>query len=374
MRHVLYRIVAPPKLTSIALHLAAAAIALAIAVSVLVAILALYGTSPMRVIEVVLQYAITPQGWVGIANKATTYYIAGLAAAIGFRMKLFNIGIDGQYRLGVLAAAVVGAAISPPGPVHILIIMVVAMLVGGSFAAIAAYLKAYRGISEVISTIMLNAIATGLIAWLLGRDRFGVLEEGSNNVQTALIPQSGWMPAFTIPAAGEVYGFIVVAVILGAVYWFVTERTRFGFELTASGDSPRAALISGSDPRRMVLITLIVSGLIAGLAGLPELLGSTHRYGIAFPAGLAWAGLSVAIIGRNHPIGIAAAAVLWAFLERCALPLDLIGIPKEVVAVVQAIVVLAVVVAYELVHRFSSTRERTRTARFARRDRRKVPA
>lgn len=374
MRRVLQRIIAPPKLTSIALHLAAAAIALVIAVAVLVAILASYGTSPMSVMEVVARYALTPEGAVGIVNKATTYYIAGLAAAIGFRMNLFNIGIDGQYRLGVLAAAVVGAAISPPGPLHVLIMIVVAMLVGGSFAAIAAYLRAYRGISEVISTIMLNSIATGLIAWLLGRDRFGVLEDGSNNVQTALIPESGWMPAIEIPGAGQVYGFIVVAIVLGAVYWVVTERTTFGFELVASGDSPRAALISGSNPRRMVLITLITSGCIAGLAGLPELLGSTHRYGIAFPAGLAWTGLSVAIIGRNHPVGVAAAALLWSFLERCALPLDLIGIPKEIVSVVQAIVVLAVVVAYELVHRFSATRERSRAVRFAQQNRQKEPA
>lgn len=365
MIEMLKRAISPPRLGSVALHVAAAVLALAIALSAFALILLGYGKAPAEVIGVVGQYAMTPEGWVAIINKATTYYLSGLAAAIGFRMYLFNIGIDGQYRLGVFAAAVVGASVSLPTVAHIALMIVVAMAVAGSYAAIAAYLRAYRGVSEVISTIMLNAIATGLISWLISEKRFGAPDPGSNNIQTALIPESGWMPAIHVPGAGDVYGFVVIATLLGIAFWFLTERTRFGFDLIASGESPRAALLSGSNPRRMIMLTLVASGLIAGLAGLPELLGSTHRYGISFPAGLAWTGLSVAIIGRNHPLGVAAGALLWAFLERCALPLDLIGIPKEVVSIVQAIVVLSVMVAYELVHRATATRERRIAIRFA---------
>lgn len=362
---MLKRAVSPPRIGSVALHVAAAGLALAIALAAFAVILLGYGKSPTDVMSVVSEYAMTPEGWVAIVNKATTYYLSGLAAALGFKMYLFNIGIDGQYRLGVFVAAVVGAAVSLPAVAHIALMIVVAMAVAGAYAAIAAYLRAQRGVSEVISTIMLNAIATGLISWLISEKRFGAPDAGSNNIQTALIPESGWMPSIHIPGAGDVYGFVVIATIVGAVYWFVTERTRFGFDLIASGESPRAALLGGTNPPRMIMATLIASGLIAGLAGLPELLGSSHRYGISFPAGLAWTGLSVAIIGRNHPLGVAAGAVLWAFLERCALPLDLIGIPKEVVSIVQAIVVLSVMVAYELVHRVTATRQRRIAVRFA---------
>lgn len=353
------------RLTSLGLHLAAVGLALGFAVVFLGLILSMYGTSPAAVIDVVGEYALTPAGLTAIVNKATTYYLAGLAAAIGYRMYLFNIGIDGQYRLGVFAAAVVGAAVELPPVLHIGLIMVVAMTVAGSFAAIAAYLKAARGVSEVISTIMLNSIATGVISYLLDDSRFGQAKEGSNNIQTPTIPETGWIGEIHIPGVGDVYGFVVIAAMVGIIYWFVTERTRFGFDLVASGVAPRAAQLSGVDPRRMTLITLILSGVIAGLIGLPELLGSTHNYGISFPAGLAWVGLSVAIIGRNHPVGVAAGALLWALLERCALPLDLIGVPKEVVTVAQAVIVLAVMVAYEAVHRLSTRRQMLRTAAFA---------
>lgn len=359
------RVVSPARLGSMTLHAAAVGLSIGFAIAVLALILAAYGTSPTAVIDVVGNYAITPEGWVAITNKATTYYLAGLAAAIGFRMFLFNIGIDGQYRLGVFAAAVVGGAVNLPMVVQIAVMVVVACAVAGSYAAIAAYLRAERGVSEVISTIMLNAVATGVISYLIAPGRLGVQEDGSNNVQTPLIPESGWLPAIGT-GAGEIYGFTVIAVLIGIGYWLVTERSRFGFELTASGSAPRAARLTGTDPKRMVMLTMIGSGLLAGTAGLPELLGSTHRYGISFPAGLAWVGLSIAIVGRNHPVGVALGALLWAFLERCALPLDLIGVPKEVISVVQATVVLAVVAMYELVHQISTRRDRRRAANFAR--------
>ncbi|MEV8267513.1 ABC transporter permease [Microbacterium sp. NPDC076911] len=361
----LRRTVNSPRLATSSLHIVAVGLSLIFAMALLGVVLALYGTSPLAVVSVVGQYALTPEGTIAIVNKGTTYYIAGLAAAIGFRMYLFNIGIDGQYRLGVFFAAVIGGWLSLPWFLHIPIMIAVAACVAGAYAAIAGYLKAQRGVSEVISTIMLNAIATGIIAFLISPSQLGVQDEGSNNIQTALIPESGWLPAITVPGAGDIYGFTVIAIAVGFGYWYLTTRTRFGFQLIAVGSAPRASLLAGINPKRMILLTMVVSGVIAGLCGLPELLGSTHRYGISFPAGLAWAGLSIAIVGRNHPIGVAFAALLWAFLERCALPLDLIGVPKEVIQVVQAVVLLAVVTSYELVHRYSAARERKRAALFA---------
>ncbi len=121
---------------------------------------------------------------VNILNNATTYYLSAVAVAIGFKMNLFNIGVDGQYRLAAMIAAAVGGAVALPPVLHITLIIVVAMLVGAFWAGIAGLLKVTRGVSEVISTIMLNFIATGLVAFLLSPDRLAVSVAGSNNIGT----------------------------------------------------------------------------------------------------------------------------------------------------------------------------------------------
>ena len=186
-------------------------------------------------------------------NQGTVYYLSALAVAIGFRMNLFNIGVDGQYRLAAFTAAVVGSAISLPKPLHILVIVVTAMLVGAMWAGIAAVLKATRGVSEVISTIMLNAIATTLIAYLLRQVKFDVA--GSNNIGTKPIDESGAFPGIDLVPGShvKVFGFIVVAVLAGIVYTVVLGRTRFGFDLRATGRSQSAAIASGVNVKRMVV-------------------------------------------------------------------------------------------------------------------------
>ncbi|MDY7103674.1 MAG: ABC transporter permease [Actinomycetota bacterium] len=329
---------------------------LAVAGVVVAGLFTFYDASLGDAVSTVVDYGTRPSSLVSTLNKSVTYYLAGLGAAIGFKMLLFNIGIDGQYRMAVFFAAVAGAAVDLPPVLHVTFIIAVAVMVGGAWAGIAGYLKVSRGVSEVISTIMLNAVASGIVAYLLAPGRFGEDIEGSNNIQTPEIPTSGWMPGFTTDE-GVIYGFVVFAAILGVVFAVVLNRTRFGFDLRSSGMSLRAAAVSGVNSKRMVLVTMILSGALAGLIGLPELLGSTHRYALSFPAGLGYTGLSIALIGRNNPIGMAFAAFAWAWLERSAQPLDLIGVPKEVVTIVQGVVLVAVVVAYEVIRRISTRRE-----------------
>ena len=217
-------------------------------------------------------------------------------------MNLFNIGVDGQYRMAALIAAGVGGAVALPAPLHVLLIVVVAMLVGAFWAGIAAILKVTRGVSEVISTIMLNFIATGLIAYLLTPGRLAETIEGSNNVSTKPIPPSGQMPGLPLipDAKGDVFGFILVAVVVGAAYWFLLGRTRFGFDLRATGTSEPAAVASGVNVKRMVLVTMLLSGAVAGLVGMPQLLGSSHAYSLDFPAGLGFTGIAIALLGSQQ--------------------------------------------------------------------------
>jgi simple sugar transport system permease protein len=147
--------------------------------------------------------------------------------------------------------------------------------------------------------------------------------------------------------------------VLGVVYWFVLGRTRFGFDLRATGWNPSAAVASGVNAKRMVLTAMVVSGGVAGLINLPRMLGETHTYTEGF-ASIGFTGIAVALLGRNHPVGMALGALLWGFLARSQLTLDFDQIPKEIVMIMQGVTVLAVVVAYELANRISQRTQQRR--------------
>ena len=295
-----------------------------------------------------------------ILNRAIPLFLAGLAVSVAFRMGLFNIGVEGQYRMATIFAAAAGAAIALPAPLHIALIVVVAMLVGALWAAVVAVLKVTRGVSEVISSIMLNFVALGLASFLLSGP-FRGSPEGAQIITTTPLPESAWFPGlnglFTGPGLAEprteLYGFLLVAIVVGVVIAVLLKRTRFGFDLRATGLSPSAATASGVDARAMVVKTMLISGAVAGLIGLPDLLGATHHYGTEFTAGLGFLGIAVALLGRNTPGGIAIAALLFAFLDRAALPLQFADIPSSVVTIIQGTIVLAVVVANEIARRLA---------------------
>lgn len=337
------------------LAVAAPLLALAFAVVVTSIILVVSNHEPLQVFQQMWDYGTLPDSLVLTLNLSTTYYIAAVAVAIGFKMNLFNIGVDGQYRLAALFAAYVGGNVALPPVLHVALIVGVAMVVGAMWAGVAAVLKNRRGVSEVISTIMLNYIATGIIAFLLAPDRFAVLTEGSNNIGTKPIPPSGQVPGFdVVPGASTpVYGFFLLAAVVGVGYWFLLGRTRFGFDLKATGLSSTAAVASGVNAKRMTLYVMLLSGAVAGLIGMPQLLGASYSYNLDFPAGLGFTGIAIALLGRNSPIGIVFGALLWAFLDVSRQILDLEGVSKEIVTIMQGIAVLSVVIAYEVVRRYS---------------------
>jgi ABC-type uncharacterized transport system permease subunit len=334
--------------------LAAPLLALAFALLVTTLILVVSGHPPLETYQQMWDYGTQPDSLVLTLNLATTYYLAGVAVALGFKMNLFNIGVDGQYRLAALFAAFVGGHVALPPVLHVTVVIVVAMVVGAIWAGVAAVLKNRRGVSEVISTIMLNYVATGIIAFLLAPDRFAELIQGSNNIGTKPIPPSGQLPGLdVIPGASSpVYGMIVLAAAVGVGYWWMLGRTRFGFDVRASGLSPTAASASGINAKRMVLLVMLLSGALAGLIGMPQLLGASYTYNLDFPAGLGFTGIAIALLGRNSPVGIVFGSLLWAFLDVSRQILDLTGVSKEIVTIMQGVAVLSVVIAYELVRRY----------------------
>lgn len=337
--------------------------ALAIAFSALLCavVLLISGANPLEALGAMIGQIGEGQVAVDIVNSTAIYMFAALAAAIGFQMNLLNIGIEGQYRIGALVAAVVGGAIVLPPVLHWIVILIIASVAGSLWALLPAILKVTRGVHEVLSTIMMNAIAFGLAAYLIRRDQFGILL--GNNVSTEPIAESGQVPGIPFGDRGTVFGLVLLAVLAAAVYGVVIDRTRFGFELKASGLSPTAASAGGVNAKRMIVISLVASGAVAGLVGMPEILGRDHAYTLNFATGYGFAGLGIALLGRNHPVGIAFGALLWAFLEKAKVALDNVGVPREIATIMQGSIVLSVVVAYEIVKRVELAAEQRRVGR-----------
>ena len=347
----------------LALTLAAPLLAVAVAFVVTSLVLIAVG-DPVGLVWSTLLSEPRPRTLVNILNSGITYYIASIAVAIGFKMKLFNIGVDGQYRIATFAAALVAGAGYLPGPLNIVLAMLVAMLVGGFWAGIAGWLKVTRGVSEVISTIMLNMISAGLVGW--GLRTWGHRAEGSNTRNTQTIPESSQLDGFALvaDAPNRVYTLLVLAVLVGAAYWFIINRTRFGFDVRATGESETAAVASGVKVPRMVLLAMIGSGAVAGLIGMPAFFGADHSYGLNFQEGVGFIGIGVALLGRNHPVGIAFAALLWSWLEKASDGLQLqAGVSPALVYIIQGVILLAVVIAYEVVHRLDRRLEQKQVTR-----------
>jgi len=336
----------------------AAAAVVAIVVSSIALLIS--GNNPATAFAEMWKNISNAESIVLIINRSVPYYVSGVAVAIGFKMNLFNIGANGQYLLAALIAAWVGAQISLPAPLHVTVILLVAITVGAAWASIAAILKVTRNVNEVISTIMLNFIATGLVAFLLA-EQFRERESGSLTAQTQTLPPSARLPRLDplIEWTGidfgnaSLYGFLPFAIALGIGYHLLLNRSRFGYELRLSGVNPDAARSSGVNPKAMVFKTIVLSGAVAGMIGMHSLLADPqfHKYGDQFPKLLGFTGISLALLGRNHPAGIAAAALVWGMIERATQPLSRIGIPQEIGVIMQGSFLLAAIIAYEVVKR-----------------------
>jgi ABC-type uncharacterized transport system permease subunit len=340
--------------------LVAPAAAAVVAIIISAVALLISGNNPFTAFNAMWGNISNAESIVLIINRAVPYYVSGVAVAIGFKMNLFNIGANGQYLLAALIAAWAGTKVSLPGPLHVSFILLVAVTVGAAWASIAAILKVTRNVNEVISTIMLNFIATGIVAFLLA-EQFRERASGSLTAQTETLPPSArignlnWLIEWTGINLGNanLLGFLPFAIALGVGYHLVLNRSRFGYELRLSGANPDAAKSSGVNPNAMILKTIILSGAVAGLIGMHSLLADPQffKYGDQFPRMLGFTGISLALLGRNHPAGIAAAALVWAMIERATQPLSRIGIPQEIGVIMQGSFLLAAIVAYEVVKR-----------------------
>jgi general nucleoside transport system permease protein len=298
---------------------------------------------------------------VSILNTTALLYLSGVAAAIGFRMNLFNIGVEGQYKIAGFAAAAFAGEAWLPGKLNTVAAIIVAMVVGALWAGIAGVLRVTRGVSEVISTIMLNAIAGSVITYII----FKIGVNNGNATNTKAMPEGTRVGTINLfkDSPTELYGLSLLAVVVGVAFWVLLNRTRFGFDLRAAGASESAAVASGVNVKKMIVIAMLLSGAVAGLVGLPTMFSDSYAYGSSFQTGLGFTGIAVALLGRNNPIGIALGALIFAFLSEQATLLNILaGISPDIVSVTQGVIVLAVVIAYEVVRRYRVRLEQSEVA------------
>ena len=353
--------------TKILLALAAPVLAFAVAAVVTTVVLLASGDVPADFWSIIVEWPAS-RNLVNIANNSAILYLSGLAAAVGFRLNLFNIGVEGQYRVATFAAAVFAGWAVLPGYLNTIAAIIVAMLAGALWAGIAGLLRVTRGVSEVISTIMLNAIALSMVAYLLRK----VGSRVGQATVTDEIPEGSWVPSIPLlpEAVNEFYGLGLLAVVAGVTFSVVLNRTRFGFELRATGQSESAAVASGVNVKRMMLYSMLLSGAVAGLIGMPQLFGDAHQYGSTIQTGIGFTGIAVALLGRNNPLGIAAGALVFAFLSEQSNRLGILAdISPDIIAVTQGVVVLSVVIAYEVVRRYRNKVEQQAVARALSRER-----
>ena len=306
------------------------------------------GQDPVEALNVMVTGALgSPYGWGYTLYYTTSFIFTGLAVTIAFHASLFNIGGEGQAQLGGLGVALVCLALPwPHWTVALLAASLGAALFGAAWAAIPAYLQARRGSHIVITTIMFNYIASALIVYML----VDVLRPvGQMDPATARFPAGTNLPTLDqIPGFNLVFTKTVpanvtflVALAACVLVWALLWRTRLGYEIRAFGRSESAARYAGINPFRIIMITMLLSGALAGLMSINNVMGESERLVQNSTEGAGFIGIAVALMGRNHPFGVLLAALLFGFLYQGGAELGLwTSIPIELRIVVQGLVIL----------------------------------
>ena len=303
------------------------------------------GQSPAAVYRLLLEGTWgNPYGIGQVLYKATTLTFTGLAVAVGIRAGLFNIGAEGQLAAGGFAAAVVGLMVPAAMPAILAAVLCTlgAAVGGGVVGAVPGVLRARFGAHEVITTIMLNFVMLALLGWIVSA-RLHVPESlHTPEIRSGAVPRlSDIFPVFHGSAANLT--LLLALLVAAGVGWYLF-RTKRGYELRAVGLQPDAAEYGGVEVGSVRWRALTLSGALAGLGGVNFVLGYKHYYEDGFAAGSGFLGIAVALVGRNNPFGVVVAALLFATLSQGGLAVNAL-VPKQMVEVLQAVVILAVATA-----------------------------
>jgi general nucleoside transport system permease protein len=322
-------------------------LALALALSALVVLL--LGENPARALRLLAAGAFGDAEALGYTlYYATSFVFTGLAVAVAFHGGLFNIGAEGQAYIGGLGVTLL--CLAAGGWPMVLVVpaaIVVAAVFGAAWAFVPAWLQARRGSHVVITTIMFNFIAAALMTYLVVNV---LIKPGQQSPESREFDSNTWLPQLYDMA--RTFGWdlgrsplnlsFLLALIAGAAIWVYVWHTRWGYELRAFGHNETAAVYAGISPARTVIMAMSISGALAGLMSLNEVMGVQHRLLLNFPGGAGYVGIAVALMGRNHPVGILLAAVLFGALYQggSELSLDMPALTRDMIVVIQGLIIL----------------------------------
>lgn len=282
----------------------------------------------------------------------TPLIFTGLANAVAFRCGLFNIGVEGQFIIGMISAAVIGLIPGLNPLIHVTLIILGGLIAGAIWGGIPGYLKAKIGTNEVINTIMMNYIGMFFANWIILRTPFGLKGKAS----TPIIQKSAQLFRFSDMSRANIS--IIIAIICAVFIYWLLWKTTIGYEIRAVGINPDAAEYGGISASKNIVLAMVLSGAIAGIGG------ATHISGVmlqaqdmmAFP-GFGFDGIAVALLAKSNPIGCIPSAILFGALNSSSKMLQLNGIPKEIVYLIQSIIIIFVATDY-IVKYFSERKKR----------------
>ena len=302
---------------------------------------------------ITLDPEVAVNGLVNTVVQAAPLTLGGLAVGVAFKAGLFNIGANGQFLLGALAAAGVGASVATwPAPAAILASLLAGCVAGAAWGFVPGALKAITGAHEVVTTIMLNTIAASIIGWLVTGP---LLAPGFSFARTGDLGNS----AIPVIFGRNLNAGVFLSIIAVPAIWFLLWRSTLGFQIRAVGANPSAARYAGMSPRLIITLTMSLAGLLAGLAGAVEILGATGFVTASYGTNIGYDSITVALLGRTHPVGILLAALLFGAMRAGAGLMQITtGIPVEIVDIIQAIVLLFIA-ADVIVRRVFRTRAST---------------
>jgi ABC-type uncharacterized transport system permease subunit len=313
------------------------------------AVVLLVGENPIRALRLLAVGAFGNGEAIGYTlYYATNFVFTGLAVAVAFHGGLFNIGAEGQAYIGGLGVGLL--CLGAGGWPTILVIpaaIVVSAVFGAAWAFVPAWLQARRGSHIVITTIMFNFIASSVMTYLLVNV---LIKPGQQSPETREFAANTWLPqlqdvhaAFGWPISHSPVNLSsILALTAGAIVWFYLWHTRWGYALRVFGHNQTAAVYAGIMPVKTVIVAMSISGALAGMMSLNEVMGVQHRLLLNFPGGAGYVGIAVALMGRNHPVGIVLAAILFGALYQggSELSFDIPTLNRDIIVVIQGLIIL----------------------------------
>lgn len=303
------------------------------------------GENPLETYGILFEKSLfSARGFANTLHYAAPMILTGLAIAITFKANIFNMGVEGQMLFGAFFAGIVGSMLPIESSILMkLVCFSVAALCGILFALIPALLRAYLHVDEMVVTLTLNYAMAKILEYLASGP---FRDQGAGYVRTATVSDAAMFQRF---GNTRLTSFFFLTIIIFIIMYFVMHKSVLGYEITAIGRNPRFAEAVGMNTRRKIIVLMCISGALAGIAGAGYMMSDQFSYTLNFSGnpGLGWDGMLIALLGRHSPIGILVASIFYSALKTGADSINMYtNVPKEVVAVIQAIMILFLAVRF----------------------------